>query len=48
MASTFGGPGTTKNDDDGIVYLTLELKTLRAKQLERVEQLPEQTANIIP
>jgi integrase len=32
-------PGTTKNDDGRIVYLTPELKSLLAAQLERVKAL---------
>jgi len=41
-------PGTTKNDDGRVVYLTPELKALLANQLERVEQLAKQTGKIIP
>src|SRR5215475_11886740 len=41
-------PGTTKNDDGRLVYLTPELKALLVNQLERVEQLAKQTGKIIP
>jgi integrase len=41
-------PGTTKNDDGRVVYLTPELKALLTNQLERVEQLAKQTGKIIP
>jgi integrase len=41
-------PGATKNDDGRVVYLTPELRTLLAAQLERVEQLAKQTGAIIP
>jgi len=41
-------PGATKNDDGRVVYLTPELKTLLAAQLERVDQLAKQTGAIIP
>ena len=34
-------PGTTKNDEGRLVYLTPEIKALLASQLERVEALPE-------
>ena len=41
-------PGTTKNDDGRVVYLTPELKTLLAAQLERVRALEKQLGRIIP
>ena len=41
-------PGTTKNGDGRVVYLTPELKTLLAAQLERVETLQRRTGTIIP
>ena len=41
-------PGTTKNDDGRVVYLTPELKALLSAQLERVDQLVKQTEQIIP
>jgi integrase len=41
-------PGATKNDDGRVVYLTPELKTLLAGQLERVDQLGKLTGAIIP
>src|SRR5262245_44134781 len=41
-------PGTTKNDDGRVVYLTPELKALLVNHLERVEQLAKQTGKIIP
>jgi len=40
--------GTTKNDDGRVVYLTPELKSLLAAQLERVETLQKQLGRIIP
>jgi integrase len=40
-------PGTTKNDDGRVVYLTPELKTLLAAQLERVRVLEKQLGRII-
>jgi hypothetical protein len=42
------GPGATKNDDGRVVYLTPELKTLLAAQLERVDHLGKQTGAIVP
>lgn len=41
-------PGTTKNDAGRLVYLTPELKTLVATQLERVRALERQTGRISP
>jgi len=41
-------PGTTKNDDGRVVYLTPELKALLAAQLERVDELAKLTGAIIP
>ncbi len=41
-------PGTTKNYEGRIVYLTPALKALLAAQLERVERLSKQTRQIIP
>lgn len=41
-------PGTTKNDEGRVVYLTPALKALLAAQLERVERLSKQTRQIIP
>jgi integrase len=41
-------PGTTKNDEGRVVYLTPELKTLLAAQLERVDALQKRLGRIIP
>jgi integrase len=41
-------PGTTKNDDGRVVYLTPELKALITAQLERVRALERETGQIIP
>jgi integrase len=41
-------PGTTKNDDGRVVYLTPELKALIGTQLERVRSLVQETGQIIP
>ena len=41
-------PGTTKNDDGRVVYLTPELKALIVAQLERVRSLERETGQIIP
>jgi site-specific recombinase XerD len=41
-------PGTTKNDDGRLVYLTPELKTLLTAQVERVKTLERQLERIIP
>jgi integrase len=41
-------PGTTKNDDGRLVYLTPELKTLLSAQVERVKALERKLGRIIP
>jgi integrase len=41
-------PGTTKNDDGRVVYLTPELKGSIMAQLERVKSLERETGQIIP
>lgn len=41
-------PGTTKNREGRIVYLTPDLKALLAGQLERVEALQRQLGRIVP
>ncbi len=41
-------PGTTKNDEGRVVYLTPELKRLLAGQLERVEALQKRLRRIVP
>ena len=41
-------PGTTKNDDGRVVYLTPELKASIMAQLERVRTLERETGQIIP
>jgi Phage integrase family len=41
-------PGSTKNEDARVVYLTPALKTALAEQLERVRALERETARIIP
>ena len=41
-------PGTTKNGEGRVVYLTPELRVLLAQQLERVDRLSRQTGQIIP
>jgi len=41
-------PGTTKNDDGRVVYLTPELKSLLAAQLERVRALEREMGSIFP
>ena len=41
-------PGTTKNDDGRLVYLTPELKTLLSAQVERVKALEKKLGRIIP
>src|SRR5437870_2989112 len=41
-------PGTTKNDEGRLVYLTPEIKSLLATQRERVEALQRRTGQIIP
>ena len=41
-------PGTTKNDDGRIVYLTPELQRLIAEQLDRVKQCSRQLERVVP
>jgi integrase len=41
-------PGTTKNDDGRLVYLTPELMSLLSAQLERVKALERKVGKIIP
>jgi len=41
-------PGTTKNDDGRVVYLTAELAALLTAQLGRVDQVSKQAGQIIP
>jgi integrase len=41
-------PGTTKNDDGRVVYLTPELKVLLAAQVERVRGMEREEGQIIP
>jgi integrase len=41
-------PGTTKNDEGRIVYVTPELKTALAEQLERIKDLERQLGRVIP
>ena len=41
-------PGTTKNGEGRVVYMTPELKMLMAQQHERVEQLGREKGRIIP
>ena len=41
-------PGTTKNDEGRVVYLTPALKALLAAQVERVRALEHQTGRIVP
>jgi integrase len=41
-------PGTTKNDEARVVYLTPELKSLLTVQVERVRAIERQTGQIIP
>jgi hypothetical protein len=40
-------PGSTKNDDGRVVYLTAELKSLLAAQLERVRALKREMGRIL-
>jgi integrase len=41
-------PGTTKNDEGRVVYLTPELKAMLGAQVERVRELERQLHRIIP
>jgi integrase len=41
-------PGTTKNRDGRVAYLTSELKAALASQLERVKVLERQLSRIVP
>ncbi len=41
-------PGTTKNREGRVVYLTPELRTLLGQQLDRVDRLSKQIGQIIP
>ncbi len=41
-------PGSTKNDEGRVVYLTPELKRLIAEQIERIRALERRTGRIIP
>src|SRR5262249_14715559 len=41
-------PGTTKNNEGRVVYLTPELKALLSGQLERVETLQKRLGKIVP
>ena len=41
-------PGTTKNDEGRVVYLTPELKRALSEQLERVDALGRQLGRVIP
>lgn len=41
-------PGTTKNDEGRLIYLTPELKSLLAAQVERVKALERRLGRIIP
>ena len=41
-------PGTTKNDDGRIVYLTPELHTVLREQVDRVKQLSRKLNRIVP
>jgi integrase len=48
-AGTLGlEPGSTKNEDGRVVYLTPELKSLLAAQIERVRALERETGQIVP
>ena len=40
--------GTTKNDEARTVYITPELRTMLAAQLERVDQLSRRIKRIVP
>jgi integrase len=41
-------PGSTKNDEGRVVYVTPELKSLLAAQLERIRAVEKKTGRIIP
>ena len=41
-------PGTTRNDDGRVVYLTSELKVMLKTQMARVDELGWQLVRIIP
>jgi integrase len=41
-------PGSTKNGEGRVIYLTPELKTLLAAQLDRVDQLSRKLGRIVP
>ena len=41
-------PGSTKNDDGRVVYLTPDVKQLLTKQLARVDALQKHLGRIIP
>lgn len=41
-------PGTTKNDDGRVVYLTVELRGLLAAQLERIRAAERRLGRVIP
>src|SRR5207249_5850759 len=41
-------PGSTKNSEGRIVYLTPELKTLLAEQLDRVHRLGRRLGRVVP
>jgi integrase len=41
-------PGSTKNDEGRVVYLTPELKSLLAAQLERIRAVEKRSGRIIP
>jgi integrase len=41
-------PGTTKNGEGRLVYLTPDLKTLLAAQVERVDRLSKRLGRIVP
>jgi integrase len=41
-------PGTTKNDDGRVVYLTPELQRVISEQMERVKQLSRRVERVVP